>query len=157
MQTSDSGPCSGGLITLIHRYGILSMGKLLSYLLRMRQTRAGELCLMHYRVKGLNNVQGVDGHWRRNLSISTDYNLKQVFWDFNRSVRIFPMRISKCIYILYTCSIAYLNHQGSMRPVYCDKLAHSIWAFCQQRNLWITAAQLTWPVEYVGRCEIAHF
>ena len=88
---------NGGLITLIRRYGILSMGKLLSYLLRMRQTRAGELCLMHYRVKGLNNVQGVDGHWRRNLSISTDYNLKQVFWDFNRSVQIFPMRISKCI------------------------------------------------------------
>ena len=29
-----------------------------------------------------------------------------------------------------------------MRPVYCDKLAHSIWAFCQQGNLWITAAHL---------------
>ena len=41
-----------------------------------------------------------------------------------------------------TCAVAYLNHQGGMHSVYCDKLAHSIWAFCQQRNLWVTAAHL---------------
>ena len=46
------------------------------------------------------------------------------------------------MYLDNTCSVAYLNHQGGMRSVYCDKLANSIWEFCQQRNLWITAAHL---------------
>ena len=31
------------------------------------------------------------------------------------------------MYLDNTCSVAYLNHQGGMRSVYCDKLAHSIW------------------------------
>ena len=46
------------------------------------------------------------------------------------------------MYLDNTCSIAYLNQQVGMQSVYCDKLAHSIWEICQQRNLWITAAHL---------------
>ena len=41
-----------------------------------------------------------------------------------------------------TTAVAYLNHMGGTRSVSCDKLANSIWLWCIQRDIWISATYL---------------
>ena len=41
-----------------------------------------------------------------------------------------------------TTAVAYLNHMGGTRSVSCDKLANSIWLWCVQRDIWISATYL---------------
>ena len=38
-----------------------------------------------------------------------------------------------------TTAIAYINNMGGMKSQDCNNLAKSIWLWCQERNLWITA------------------
>ena len=42
-----------------------------------------------------------------------------------------------------TTAVAYLNHMGGTRSISCDELANTIWLWCIQRNIWISATYLT--------------
>ena len=41
-----------------------------------------------------------------------------------------------------TTAVAYLNHMGGTRSVSCDKLANTIWCWCIDRDIWISATYL---------------
>ena len=41
-----------------------------------------------------------------------------------------------------TTAVAYINHMGGSKSVACHAMAKAIWGWCQQRNIWITAAHI---------------
>ena len=41
-----------------------------------------------------------------------------------------------------TTAVAYVNHKGGSKNTACDDIAKDIWEFCEQRDLWVTAAHI---------------
>ena len=41
-----------------------------------------------------------------------------------------------------TTAIAYVNHMGGSHSIECNEVAMFIWAFCRQRDIWLTAVHL---------------
>ena len=41
-----------------------------------------------------------------------------------------------------TTSVAYINSMGGTKSVDCNDMARSIWKWCIERDIWITAAHL---------------
>ena len=41
-----------------------------------------------------------------------------------------------------TTAVAYINHMGGTKALVCDKEAHSIWCWCEQRNIQLVAVHI---------------
>ena len=41
-----------------------------------------------------------------------------------------------------TTLVAYLNHMGGIKSISCDELANTIWHWCIERDIWISATYL---------------
>ena len=41
-----------------------------------------------------------------------------------------------------TTAVAYVNHKGGSQSPPCDRIAKEIWEFCEERDLWVTAAHI---------------
>lgn len=41
-----------------------------------------------------------------------------------------------------TTAVAYINHQGGMKNPECDRISRDIWAFCQEKGIWLYATHI---------------
>ena len=56
-----------------------------------------------------------------------------------------------------TTALAYVKHMGGVRSLQCNEVAHDIWKWCENRDIWLTIAHIPGVENVVADYKSRHF